>query len=214
MIIEGQAKSGAQTPILAGAERDMLASQWLPQYYHATRAGRTFYTETQALTMAATHATPIDAATDTFICGFINPANSGKNAVILYGWFATVSGTPSAQAHPVWNYATLAGSVTAASTGTIKCGLIQMGSPSVMRPASNIALTGLVVTTGSLGAIRPFGFDTFAGATAANASNGSTDYVDGAIVVPPGAAIGICAGTGAGTSWVVSAGMSWMEVDI
>jgi hypothetical protein len=38
--------------------------------------------------------------------------------------------------------------------------------------------------------------------------------VDGAIVVPPGAAIGICAGTGAGTSWVVSAGMSWMEVDI
>ena len=214
MIIEGQTLTGEQKPVLSGKERDQLASQWLPPYYQATRAGRTFYLSNQAQTMATTHNTPLAAATGTPIVGIINPVGNTKAAVITYGWFVSVSGTPAAQAHPVWNYATQIATVSTNPAGTISNGMIQFGSPSTMLAYNNVALTGMLISTGSVGAIRPFGMDTFAGAMAANGNNSSVDYVDGAIIVPPGAVVGLFAGVAAGTSWVVSAGMGWQEIDI
>ena len=215
MIVDLQnVDSQAVIPAMGGPERDVLSSDWMPPLYHATRKGRVFYLENQALTMATTHNTPMDAATDTFIVGFLNPLNSKVNAVILSGWMANVSGTPGPQAHPVWNAAFGTQSLTAVASGSIRSGYLGAGTPSAMRAYNNVALTGLTTGAHNFSAPRPFGVDTFAAAIAANGNNGSYDNVQGALIVPPGVMVGLCAGTTAGTTWVVSAGICWMEVPI
>lgn len=214
MLDEGMTIERVQKPMLIGPEADILSSDWMPPLYQATRQGRVFYLENQAQTMATTHNTPIAAATATPIVGFLNPPNSKVNGVILSGWFANISGTPGPQAHPVWNAAWSVGALTAVPSGTIRSGIIGAATQSAMRAYNNVALTGIGTTAINLGAIRPFGMDTFAGAIAANGNNSSYDDVRGAIIVPPGAIIMLLSGTTAGTTWVVSAGMSWMEVPI
>lgn len=210
---ERRASPGAVHELRSGPHSELIIGHaGFGRFFETCREDRIFYLHNQAQTMAATHNTPLAAATGTPIVGFHNPANSNTAAVIIYGWFASVSGTPAAQAHPVWNVVANATGITANASGTPIPGFVSSTSTSRMESYSNVALTGLNTATGNLLAPRPFGFDTFAGAQAANAHNGSRDDVEGALIVPPNSICGIFAGTGAGTTWVVSAGISWVEV--
>ena len=219
MLIEAKAgerrvSNGALSDLRSGPNAELIVSHaGFGRFFETTRADRVFYLHNQAQTMAATHNTPLAAATGTPIVGIHNPASSGVAAVILYGWFASVSGTPAAQAHPVWNVVANATGITTNPGGSIVPGLAKSTTTSSVEAYNNVALTGLNTATGNLLAVRPFGVDTFAGAQAANAHNGSRDDVEGAIIVPPNAICGIFAGTGAGTTWVVSAGMAWAEIE-
>lgn len=210
---ERPAAAGSRTDGRAGVLSEMIVNDCgLGRYFEAARNDRIFYTQSQAITIAATHNTPLAAATGTPIVGLWNPPGSGVAVAILYGWFASVSGTPPAQAHPVWNYAVNQTAITATPTGTIFSGLASAVAATKVRPMNNIALTGLNIAAGNLAAPRPFGLDTFAGAQAANSHNGGRDDVDGAIILPPGSVVGLFAGIAAGTTWVVSAGIGWAEV--
>lgn len=184
----------------------------LGRFFEAAFSGRVFYTYQQALTIAATHNSPLAAATATPIVGIANPPSSNRLAVVLSGFISHVSGTP-AGGQAVWNAAKSSGVLSVNPTGSIVPGFIG-GAGSIMRCVNNIALTGLDITTGNLTAVRPFGGAAFAGALAANHDAGWLDQVDGALIVPPGALLGVFAGTGAGTSWVVNAGMMWAELEL
>lgn len=214
-MLTGERRVAAGVPAQArsGAFSEQIVNDvGLGRFFEGARLGRLFYTQSQAITIAATHNTPLAAATGTPIVGFFNPPNSSVAAVILQGWFASISGTPPAQAHPVWNYAVGQNALTVTPAGTISSALASAAAPSQMKCYSNLALTGLNIAAGNLAAPRPFGLDTFAGAMAANASNGATDNVDGALIIPPGTVCGIFSGVAAGTTWVVSAGALWAEV--
>lgn len=185
----------------------------LGRFFEAARWGRIFHLNNTAQTIAATHNSPLAAATATPIVGVINPVNSGKAAAILSGWMTSISGTPPANANPSWNFATAIQSISTNPAGSVQPGLINGANQSVMDVYNNVALTGLGVATGQVGLLRHFGGAPFAGALAANHDQGWWDNVDGAIIVPPGTGCIMLAGAAPGTSWVVSAGMTWAEVD-
>lgn len=181
--------------------------------YNATRIGIRYYLNTTAQTIAATHNSPLAAATATPIVGIVNPLNSGYAAVIEHGWFTTVSGTPPASSNPSWNFATGISTISTNPSGTIVNGLIGSNDVGSMRAYNNVALTGLGVATGQVGLIKHWGGAVFAGAVAANHDQGYVDNTNGGIIVPPGCGLFVLAGSAAGTSWVVAAGMSWREIN-
>jgi hypothetical protein len=195
-----------------GAYAELITNQaGYGRFFEATRVNRVFNIYAQAVTIASTHNTPLAAATGTPIVGFIN-ISTNRAASILSGFIASQSGTPPANAQAVWNAAIAATTVSTAAAGTITPGVIGTSS-SAMKPMNSVALTALNIAASNLIALRPFGGAPFAGAIAANHDAGTSDLVDGLIIVPPGAFIGIFAGTAAGTTWIVNAGMTWVEVD-
>lgn len=181
--------------------------------YESTRLGKRFYLNVSALTIAATHNSPLAAATATPIVGITNPVNSGVAARIMHGFMTTISGTPPASAQPSWNYARSTNNISTNADGIPINGLIGgTNATSAMRGwVGGVALTGLGVASGQAGLLKHFGGAPFAGAIAANHDAGWYDEVNGGIVVPPGSGVMILAGSAAGTTWIVSAGMSWIE---
>lgn len=211
---ERKAAAGIDAELRAGSYSELIVNDvGLGRYFEPTKLGRVFSSYSQAITVAATHNTPLTAATGTPVVGFWNPPNSGKAAVLVAAWFASVSGTPSAQAHAVINRADNQLAISATATGVIVPAM-PGGSQSGMQAMNNVALTGLVTGAGRfVGGLWPFGQDTFAGAMAANASNGAGEEAAGAIIATPGTVIGIFTGVGAGTTHIVSAALRWVEID-
>ncbi len=188
------------------------------QYTAACLAGRLYHTVAKTVTVAATHNSPISAATATPVAGIGNPVGSGKAAVLLRAGFSTTSGTPAGGQVVINTVSNAMGSMTAAATGTIGCGLVRGDANpqgSVMRPLNNVALAGLP-TTGTATIISEVWLMGGAAAAAATGGNGpvsSGEDIGGAIIIPPGAVCAIMAGTGAGTTWIVNASLSWEEID-
>jgi hypothetical protein len=53
-----------------------------------------------------------------------------------------------------------------------------------------------------------------AAAAAGNGGPGATaEDIGGLFIVPPGVLLAIMAGSGAGTSWIVNVGVTWVEID-
>lgn len=181
------------------------------RFFEAARYERIFHTFQSALTIAATHNLGLDNAADTAIIGIYNPISSGKAAVMLDATFTSISGTPPASSQPVWYLAYNQTAITAANTGTF-VNTINPALSSAMLPKSNIALAGLNTVT-SNNPVRMWGGAAFAGALAANHDVGYRDDIDGRLVVAPGCLLALMAGTAAGTTWIVSAGATWAEVD-
>lgn len=183
----------------------------LGRYFEATRINRQFSTFVRAVTVAATHNTPIAAATATPVIGIFNPIGNTKAAVIQRVCGSTISGTP-AGGQFVFN-AIQATTAPVTTAGNIFNGLLNAStSPqgSTMRPFNNTALTGLLPVVGN--EIMLVGGGQSAIAVASQVQGGSEDLA-GAIVVPPGFLLALMAGTGAGTSWIVNASVNWAEID-
>lgn len=205
---------------LTGTEGEMRVGPYSEQivndvghgrFFEAAARGRIFASHNSALTIASTHNHGLDNVADTPIVGFLNPVNSGKAAVILGAYFTTISGTPPPSAQPGLYLAYNQTGITAATTGTI-VNTFNPSLASAMRALNNIALAGLNTTT-SNNLVKMFGGAIFAGAVAANHDAGWFDAVDGQVIVAPGNAIAMLAGSAAGTSWVVTAGLTWAEID-
>src|SRR5947207_12264744 len=90
----------------------------LGRYFEACRYGHLFSSIVKAVTVAATHNSPITAATATPVLGLFNPANSGKAIVLQRIAFLTTSGTP-AGGQVVLNAMTVTTPTTATQTGSI-----------------------------------------------------------------------------------------------
>ena len=186
----------------------------LGRYFEMARYGRLYSSIVKAVTVAATHNSPISLATATPVLGLFNPANSGKAIVLQRIAFLTTSGTP-AGGQVVLNAMTVTTPTTATQTGSIFSNLLSNpgATPqgSVCKVYNNVALTGIVPTTSNE-------IDLIGGAAAAAAAgNGGPglagEDVGGRWIAPPGVLIALMAGSGAGTTWIVNAGWSWVEID-
>jgi hypothetical protein len=211
MIIQGQVgapgqsiTSGSTPPLRQGQLGDMIVSELHGRFYEQTYRGAVFSTFVNALTIASTHATPIAAGTGTPIIGIFNPANSGKNIVLIRVQQATTSGTPGGPL--LWNVIPNPQNITATSTAAYSnASLAQSGS--VTRIYNNTALTASTVGV----AFRNAGGPTAVAATGAIMTY--TEMYDGSVIIPPGSMLGLAA-TAAGTSHVINVYAEWEEVPV
>jgi hypothetical protein len=175
------------------------------RYQEAVLRGNVYTVSLIHNTVATTNNSPATAAGNPLV-GAYNPVGSGKNLVILRAVVANESGTPAAQPLFVWNVIPNAG-ITAAGTAPVN-NLTFTNTGSVAKAFSNSATTGSPAGT----VLRAIG-----GATAVLITSGMLTLVEetaGEIIVQPGQFVGIYVGNGAGTTWIVSAAMSWEEVSI
>lgn len=209
-IGEARGSVGVVDTLRLGNYLDQIVSELHGRYFEQTLRNRGFRSMVKAVTVAATHNSPIAAATATPLLGLHNPVGSGKAAVIERIAPSSVSGTPAGG-----QFILNALQVTTAPTtpgGSIFAGQLSgAASPqgSVMRPFNNVALTGMLPVAGNE-------LDIIGGVTAvalASAVNQNGEDVGGSIILPPGFVLALMAGTGAGTTWIVNAGWSWEEID-
>lgn len=199
----------AQNFISLGDYGEAYITQALPPYYAANYNGLLFHFTTAAVTVASTHVTPLAAGTATPIVALWNPVGSGKNLVVTKMGGAAYSGTLGAGGL-VWNYASWTTPTTAAASTPVS-GIMNGTAASVAKVYSN------VVTTGSLVGIF-YKQACNLGTTGALAANGQqegrfSEPEDGQIIIPPGT-WGAIAAAAAGTSPIVTATLSWLELPI
>lgn len=217
-IIEGtvgerRAAANVQAVLRAGAYSEQIVNDvGLGKYFEGARLGRIFHTFVKTVTIAATHNTPIAAATATPVVGIHNPLGNSKAAVILRVGFGTVSGTPAGGQAVLNALQTTTAPTTPA--GNIFSGLLAASaSPqgSTMRPFNNSALTGMLPVIGN--EVMLVG-QAVAAAAAGNGGPGNPgEDLAGSIIVPPGILLALMAGTGAGTTWIVNASLTWAEIE-
>jgi type IV secretory pathway protease TraF len=215
VVGERRAASNVQADVRGGPYSEVIVNDsGLGRYFEPARYGRLYTSMVKAVTIAATHNSPIAAATATPVLGLHNPSTSGKAVVIQRVSFLTTSGTP-AGGQGVLNVLIPTTATTAAQTGSIFSNLLSnfAASPqgSVCRVYNNVALTGIVPTASNE-------IDLVGGAAAAAAAgNGGPGVVGedigGRWIAPPGVMLALMAGSGAGTTWIVNASWSWVEVD-
>lgn len=198
---------GGQNYVALGDYSEAYVTEALPRYYAANYNGLLFHFSSASITIAATHVSPLGAGTATPVIALWNPASSGKNLVVVKTGASTVSGTPGGPL--LWNYASWTTPTTAAASTPVS-GIMNGTAASVAKVYSN------AVTTSSLVGI----FYKHAAAIAAVAATGNNgianpmyDESAGDIIIPPGT-WGALAAFAAGTSHVVQASLSWLELPI
>lgn len=203
---------GVQADARSGAYGEQLVSDLLARYSNIALEGRIFSTVIKTVTIAATHNSPIAAATATPVVGILNPIGSKRAAVLLRSQLTTVSGTPAGGQGVLNAIHGVGTSITAAAAGSIFSTLLDAAaSPdgSSMVPYNNTALTGLSPATGREVLLLN-------GATAIAAGfglNPQGEDLGGLVIAPPNTLVAMMAGTGAGTTWIVNGGLTWVEID-
>lgn len=201
---------GAVETFRQGRYAELLVSELYGRYFYSALNNRLYHTMAKGVTIAATHNTPIAAATATPVVGIHNPIGSNKAAILVRYNATTVSGTP-AGGQFVFNALQTTTAPTTPGGSIFSANLASSVSPqgSTMRPFNNVALTGMLPVIGNEVML--------AGGVSAIASgvqvNPNGEDVGGLIVVPPGYLLALMAGTGAGTTWIVNASLAWQEID-
>jgi hypothetical protein len=190
----------------AGREGDKIVSELHGRYYEKCSRGGIFLSQIDALTLLATHASPLTAGTGTPIIGIYNPPQSGVNIAILKAGHATTSGTPGGPLK--WNTVSNPQAITGTNAGSALSALV--GSTifsSAARLWNNTAVTGSA--TGVM-------FRMQGGPAAIAAGAGiysSFEEHAGDLVIAPGGMLALCC-TAVGTTHIISAFVSWEEVAI
>lgn len=197
--------TGAQAPGRSCPSGELAVSEAHAIYQEATLQGKVFSLATAIAGVTVAAANIASASPLQPLVGLFNPLSSGYNLVIWDGRANWASGTPGAGGL-VWVIGTAV--VTAVGgNGALNNASFVLGS-SIAKTFVNSAMTGS--GTGSI--LRVFGGPT-AGALIGGTTCTTVDEVRGSICIPPGSFCGLCPST-AGTSPIISASMSWEEVNI
>lgn len=200
---------GGNRNLTTGATDSLRVVQAHAPYAQASLESRIYYLDSGSVTLAAANVTATAMATAKLINGFYNPANSGRNALIVAAHVATVSGTPGGPFF--WNYTPLGTAPTNTGTGTIRSAVLGGAAGSWMTPEVNVVLTTNPASTVALTQLGVMG-----GPAAIATGAGMYDAWDepaGRIVVPPGVLVGIMA-LAAGTTHIVQSTIIWEEVPV
>lgn len=185
------------------------------RYYEAVRLGKVFTTTVKAVTVAATHNSPIAANTATPVVGLAN-TSTNRVAVLIRAALLTTSGTPAGGQAVLNLQPGGAGVITASATGSIfnhdgRAGASPQGS--AMKPYNNVALAGWLATPNAVQEMMLLGGASAAAAAGNGGPGMGGEDLGGLIQVVPGALLALMCGSGAGTSWIVNASLTWIELD-
>lgn len=183
----------------------ILVQEGNGRYYELAYRQQLFVASTAlaGVAVAATSASPLAGGTGTPLVGIFNPVGSKTNLIVMKARVWTVSGTPAGPA--AWNVIPANAGITAVSTQGLGAASFVAGG--VAKVYVNVALTGSAQAT----MLRAIGGPA---AVAAGAGNYTVEEItDGGIIVQPGAFAGIAL-TGAGTTHVAGASVTWAELPI
>jgi hypothetical protein len=189
-----------------GEYADTLVTELMPRYYEQAYRGQTYF---NSITNAAVTAYS-GASGGTPLLGVWNPANSGKNLIIIH---AMVSVYTAASAAGTCAFRLYAG-VTAAITGTLVSPVSSLtftstGGGSVARASQNAANSSSTALT----YINTIGSYYWATAAGAVMTNPLLYDCAGSLIIPPGSMIGL-GGSVALTSATYDAFILWSEAFI
>src|SRR6266576_3757336 len=128
MKIEGRvgeiiSARGGDEQIRMGPYADVIVSELQGRYFTLALRDKLFRSFVRAVTIAATHNTPIAAATATPVLGLLNPKDSNKALVLLRAAFGTTSGTPAGGQGVINVISGVGNLITATQTGSIFRGI-------------------------------------------------------------------------------------------
>lgn len=215
------AGDGVEMDVRMGRQGDTIVSELHGRFYEQTFRGSIFTGGMSALTSIsnATFTVATTGATATPVLGLWNPLTSGTNAVILQAQLTVILTALQATGTGgfVWMVSTGNNAITTGAAPFNAKTLAASGS--VMKNMSGVALTGM---TGTLVAMKG---SMLAGGSAYNASllgtaagfgtilAGSTENIDGSIIVPPGGVLALMA-TGTAVAHSAVSGLTWEEVPV
>jgi hypothetical protein len=202
---------GGEEVLRQGRYAELLVSELWGRYFYNALNNRTYHTMVKAVTITATHNTPIAAATATPIVGIHNPIGNNKAAAITRIVTMSTSGTP-AGGQFVLNALQTTTAPTTPGGSIFNGNLTAAASPqgSTMRAFNNVALTGMLPVVGNEISLIGGGQSAIALGVATGVNG---EDLGGNIIVPPGFLLALMGGTGAGTTWIVNASLSWQELD-
>jgi hypothetical protein len=188
----------------AGRELELIMSENHGRYYEKNSRNGLFGVAWNAVTIAATHNTPLTAGTGTPITSIYNPIGSGVNISITKVIQHLTSGTPAGAL--VWNNVPLPQNITAASATPIAM-LLNAPVASVAKTWTNTAVTG------SSAGLLLFPEGGFAAVAAGAGVNTLVTEHAGDLIIPPGSMLALCS-YGTGTTHITSGLVIWEEVSV
>jgi hypothetical protein len=199
-------KSGTPAAISTGWHNELLKSDLFPRYAYLVLSGLVFTVSNPAagVLSAAGNVSPI-AAAGTPILALFNPANSGKNLVMLAATAVVFSST-AAPLSVVLNV--VDGQVITAVTNVTPVNALTLKAS-----GSNASAFSLTALTGSTVMRMYRGLLAAAGAATAGMNQPGKDELAGELVIPPGGVVAVATGA-AGTAAQVLASFTWAELPI
>jgi len=211
---------GLQAPARAGQLGDTIVSELHGRFYEQAYRGNLYSYGLSLTALAATNATATGlTATATPILGVWNPATSTVNLVILQAQLEAIYNTVTTPVPPgafVWVTSTGNSAISTGAAAINRKTLAAAGSQAKSF-AGAVALTGL---TNNLTILEGADFTNASGVTYGTLGNttlaqsvGGVQNVDGSIIVPPGAFVGLM-NTISTTTFSVSGRLLWEEVPL
>ena len=193
----------AGADVRAGKSGELIVASGHASYQEAVLQGNVYIMQTKSATVTATtDISPLPATTGRALVGVYNPSTSGKNLVMLKAGFSNISGTPGGCLY----IDTLPG---AGCDGSNKSTPINALSQIAAGSVAYGYAAAVPKNTTVMQMLRPLGG---CAAIALGAGINSYDeFLDGSIIVPPGALLVVSAHA-VGTTNILSLYISWEEV--
>lgn len=212
---------GIQSALRSGRQGDQIVSELHGRFYEQAYRGNLFKAGTTAVTaLSANTITTATSATGTPIIGLWNPVGSGKNLVVLQAAlqaFANTLTTPVGPGAFIWLTSL---NNSAISTGSVPFNVLTLAQSGSVAKAfmGGVALTGLTNTmavafAADLQNATGLTHGTITATNATLSSVGGVQNVDGSIIIPPGAVLGLY-NTTSTTTFSAVGSMLWEEVPI
>lgn len=188
----------------SGQSGELIISAAHGNYQEAVKNGNVYIQQVKSATVTVTtDISPLPATTGRALLGLYNPAGSNKNLVILKIGMSSVSGTPGGPFY----IDTL---MSAGCDGSNKSVPINAFT---QQPSGSVAYgyaAAVPKNTAVMQMLRPLGGP--AAIAMGAGMNNYDEFIDGGIIVPPGALLVVSAHA-VGTSHVVSGYILWEEID-
>lgn len=210
-LFGGQGTTSPRTSGVSGAQRVQDAHGSLMDAALGDRLF-TFGLSNTALVNPNAIATGLDATAQPII-GVYNPSTSQKNLAILRATLVvtTIANTAVSPGGFMW-VRSVGNSGVSTGSNPVSCRTLQAAGSVAKAFAISTALTGLTNNLSALRAVAIAPLNAAGAGTAASIIQGETvEHVDGGLIVPPGAVLGIM-GQVATTTISMSVGLLWEEV--
>lgn len=187
-----------QAPMNLGKNGEQIVNELHGRYYLANYRNHVFMATASAI------AIPVVASGVASLFCVNNPANSGKNLVLLTAAVGTVVATTVVDIAGV--YYLTAPTNASTTVGTMKSGILGTGTPSVATFYSAVTHTSQTpILAGNIGG--------YGAVTDAGANFFMRDF-NGQIIVPPNTCVDILMSTAAATASGAACELTWMEVPV